>query len=60
MDFIQTYGPYLLVGLLFLFMMRRGGCCGGHGRHSNQNEKGDKNNTKKAIIKGWRQGDAGQ
>lgn len=31
MEFLSAYLPYLILGGLFLLMMRYGGCCGGHG-----------------------------
>lgn len=49
MELIQSYGPYLLIGLMFLFMARGGGCCGGHGGHSDKNQTDDNNAPKKSC-----------
>lgn len=32
-NILQNYSPWLLFGVMMLFMMRKGGCCGGHGAH---------------------------
>lgn len=40
-EILKTYGPWLLFGALMFFMMRRGGCCGGHGGHSGRGGSGE-------------------
>ncbi|ADG83082.1 copper ion binding protein [Thermincola ferriacetica] len=38
-EFFSNYGPWLLFIAVMFFMMRRGGCCGGHG-HGHSGHKG--------------------
>lgn len=49
MELLQNYGPFLLLGLVLFLMMRKGGCCGGHGRHSENNQTDDKNAPNKSC-----------
>jgi len=49
MELILNYGPYLLIGIVFYLMMGKGGCCGGHGGHSANNQTDDKNSPKKGC-----------
>jgi len=50
MEFLRNIGPYLIVGLMFFLMMRMGGgCCGGHSKHSQENQTEDKNAPKKSC-----------
>jgi len=39
--FLGDYGLWLLFGLFMFLMMRRGGCCSGHGSHGNHGSHGD-------------------
>lgn len=44
LDFLQSYGIWIVLGLLFLFMLRGharggGGCCGGDHQHDKDSEK---------------------
>lgn len=49
MEFLQNYGFYILIGIMFLFMMRGGGCCGGHGGDSDSSQNKDKDTPKKSC-----------
>jgi copper chaperone len=49
MELLQNYGPYLLIGIVMFLMIRKGGCCGGHGGHSDKNESDDKSAPKKSC-----------
>lgn len=49
MQWVQTYLPYLLIAGVFIFMMKNGGCCGGHGGHSGQNRQDGDNSNKKSC-----------
>lgn len=52
MQWIQANWQYLLIGAAFIFMMRNGGCCGGHGGHgghSGQNQQEKDNPEKKSC-----------
>ncbi|MHB1167470.1 MAG: hypothetical protein ACYC0N_02880 [Carboxydocellales bacterium] len=33
-EFLRNYGFLILFGIMMFFMMRRGGCCGGHSGHT--------------------------
>ncbi|MFZ3171355.1 MAG: hypothetical protein WA118_05185 [Carboxydocellales bacterium] len=37
-EFLRNYGFLILFGIMVFFMLRRGGCCGGSGGHT-ENEK---------------------
>lgn len=39
--FLGDYGLWLLFGLFMFLMMRRGGCCSGHGSHGNHGSHGE-------------------
>jgi hypothetical protein len=48
-EFLSSYGIWIVLGLLFLFMFRRGGhggggCCGGGGSHQHDQETPEKEN----------------
>lgn len=40
-ELFQNYGSWLLIGALMFFMMRRGGCCGGHSSHGGHTDQTD-------------------
>lgn len=42
-DFLSNYGYWIFLGLMLFMMVRRGGCCGGHGSH-NENDKQQEGN----------------
>lgn len=43
-EILQSYGGWILIGVFMFFMMRRGGCCGGHGNHGGQGNHGGHEN----------------
>lgn len=55
-ELLQNYGPWLLFGGLMFFMMRKRGCCGGHGSHKSLDRDSHGNNGQEGqdrqLIKG--------
>ncbi len=44
MDLLQNYLPYIVIGIVVFFMLKRGGCCGGHSdtkKHDNRDDHDD-------------------
>lgn len=45
-EFFKNYGVFILLGVMVIFMMRGGGCCGGHGHHGKEDKNKPVDNNK--------------
>lgn len=48
-ELFKAYGPWLLIGALMFFMMRREGCCGGHAGHNKKDGHNKDSHTKRGC-----------